>query len=203
MPPVVVSDMLPATLFSVPPLVATTAPTNPPLVSVPPASVTLLMTCENPPRESVPPPLIVVAELALNALAFPPTSMPPLTTVVPAKLFAPCNCQVLVPAFSNTPNPRYCAAGPSADTSKMLLAVPPSLNVSAVLAATTLPVTLEPACSSSVLVPPVKVMALARVTPSPLRPPCTVPLAENCQRQIAANDAGAARAIDALLSPGG
>jgi hypothetical protein len=45
-----------------------------------------------------------------------------------------------------------------------------------VLNATTLPVMLEPACNSSTLVPPVKVMAFARVTPLPDSPPVTAPL---------------------------
>ncbi len=62
------------------------------------------------------------------------------------------------------------------ETSKVALPLPPSAKVSAALNATTLPVIDEPGRSSSVLVPPVKVMALARVTPSPESPPVMVPL---------------------------
>src|ERR1700738_4903013 len=65
------------------------------------------------------------------------------------------------------PKPRYRAAGPIDDTSKLALAVPPSRSVSAVLKATTLSPMFEPDWISRLLVPPVQVIELAWV---PLEP---------------------------------
>jgi hypothetical protein len=52
------------------------------------------------------------------------------------------------------------------------------LNVRLVVLVATLmpPVSVNPLCSVRVLLPPVKLMALARVVPSPDRPPAIVPL---------------------------
>ena len=80
-----------------------------------------------------------------------------------AAALVPVKVQVLLPVFWKLPKPWYWALAPICDTSKLAFVVPPSRNVSAVLNATTLPVMLEPACNSSTLVPPVKVMAFARV----------------------------------------
>ena len=74
----------------------------------------------------------------------------------------PVRVQVLLPVFWKMPKPWYCAARPICETSKLAAPLPPSRNVSVALKATTLPVIAEPGCNSSTLVPPVKVMALAR-----------------------------------------
>ena len=58
------------------------------------------------------PPLIVVALVALNAPALPASSVPPLTNVVPLKVFVPVSVQVLAPVFAKMPKPRYWAAAP-------------------------------------------------------------------------------------------
>ncbi len=86
--------------------------------------------------------------------------------------------QVLVPSFSKTPNPWYCAAAPICAALKVASVVPARRKVSAALDATTLPVMAEPARSSSTLVPLPKVMALAvaGIEPLPETPPLIVPL---------------------------
>ena len=57
-------------------------PAKVPLLSLPPASTTLLMAWGKPPRSTVPPVLIVVALAALNPLATPPSRVAPLLTVL-------------------------------------------------------------------------------------------------------------------------
>lgn len=88
----------------------------------------------------------------------------------------PVKVQVLLPVFRKAPKPWYCALAPICERLKLASLLPPSARVSALLNARTLPVIAEPAPSVSVLTPPVKVMALARVTPSPLSPPEIAPL---------------------------
>src|SRR5215475_8241587 len=86
----------------------------------------------------------------------------------------PVSVHVLVPVLAKVPNPRYW--DPTSDMLNVLFVAPPSANVSWVLAAATLPVIVDPACNVRLLIPPVKVIALARVTPSPAKPPATAPL---------------------------
>src|SRR5215467_15927643 len=86
----------------------------------------------------------------------------------------PVSVHVLVPVFAKVPNPRYW--DPTSAMLNVLFVAPPSANVSAVLKATTLPVIVDPACNVRLLVPPVNVIALARVVLSPAKPPATVPL---------------------------
>ena len=75
--------------------------------------------------------------------------------------------QTLAPVFSKTPNPWYCAPPPIWPASTVASVAPPSRRVSAVLAATTLPMMAEPARSSRTLVPLPNVMALAMAESSP------------------------------------
>ena len=49
----------------------------------------------------MPPLLMVVALVALNAPALPASSVPPPTTVAPAKVLTPVNVQTLAPVFRN------------------------------------------------------------------------------------------------------
>src|SRR5215470_12199142 len=86
----------------------------------------------------------------------------------------PVNVQVLVPVFAKVPKPWYWV--PTSAMLNVLFVAPPSANVSAVLKATTFPMMVDPACNVRLFVPPVKVIALARVVPSPDRPPAIVPL---------------------------
>ena len=137
-----------------PPLFTVTDPTVPV-----PASVPLLFT--------------VMGELASVPFT---ASMPALIAQGSAAAFVPVSVQVLLPVFANSPKPRYCAPAPICETSKLALLVPPSASVSAAVNATTLPMMVEPDCRVRLLVPPLKVMALARVTPLPETPPKIMPL---------------------------
>src|SRR6185312_16332886 len=88
----------------------------------------------------------------------------------------PVSVQVLSPVLIKVLKPRYCADAPMVETSKLLLIAPPRRRVPALVASTTLPLMVLPACNSSTLVPPVNEIALARVEPSPDTPPEIVPL---------------------------
>ena len=137
-----------------------------PVMNVPPpalrvtardgSSVRLLSACKAPPLKVRAPdaaPRLVSDEIA---------SAPPLMIQGVTAGVVPVSVQVPLPLFSKMPKPRYCAPGPISATLKVLLAAPPSRSVSAALAATTLPTMVDPAWSSSTLVPPVKAMASAR-----------------------------------------
>src|SRR5262249_53391077 len=143
-----------------------------PGAKVPPLMIVVAPTVPVP--ASVPPLLTVMVELAIEPFTI---SMPALTVQGIAAELVPVSVQVLAPVFWNAPKPWYCALDPICETSKLAFVVPPSASVSAALNAATLPVMIEPARSSSVLVPPVNVMALA-CAPAPLlaKPPLIVPL---------------------------
>ena len=152
--------------------------------SVPPAVLTVLVplsssinreTVKSPVVLSVPPP-------RTTALPAPPrlpsddiSSVPADTRQLVVVEVEPVRVQVLVPVFSNWPKSRYCK--PILLTLKLPAVVPPSRKVSADPACTT-PVMIEVERSSSTLVPPVKVMALAGrpSEPAPLVPRAMVPL---------------------------
>src|SRR5580704_9768405 len=134
--------------------------TVPPLVTMPPKLLVTTVAVNDPPL-----PTVTVAELPIVpafCVDVPRASVP--IEIVQFSAVAdgpPVNVQVLVPVFANCPNPWYFV--PIWEKSNVLLVEPPSLMVSAALAATTLPTVLDPACISRLLIPPVKVIALARV----------------------------------------
>ena len=144
--------------------------------------------CWNAPLPEIKPPKVNVSEWLIAKLALsitlpmieplvpplPSCKVPPLIVQGVAVVPVPIKLQVLLPAFAKMPKPWYWE--PICETSKVALLAPPSRKISAVLNATTLPLMAEPARSSRVLVPPVKVMALARVVPSPESPPLMLPL---------------------------
>src|SRR5882757_694250 len=66
-------------------------------------------------------------------------SVPPATVQGVTAPVVPVSVQVLAPVFSNAPKPRYWAAGPIADTSKLALVPPPPSARVSVVEATTLP----------------------------------------------------------------
>ncbi len=155
-----------------PPVVSVAGNVAPLLVTVP-DPVSEPMVWLKPPRSSVPGAFTVIRLVAPNTLVvLPAVSTPPDMTQGVVGLDAPViRVQVLVPFLLKNPKPWYCAA-----LSAPPLPDPPSVKVSAALNAATLPVMLEPGSSVRLLTPPVKVIALARVTPSPAKPPAIVPL---------------------------
>ena len=77
-------------------------------------------------------------------------------------MLVPVSVQIELPILLKVPKPRYCAAGPSCDTSNVAAPVPPSWNVSLPVPST-LPDITEPCASVSVL--PVPANWIAAVPP--------------------------------------
>ena len=156
-----------------PPVVSVAGNVAPLLVTVP-DPVSEPMVWLKPPRSSVPGAFTVIRLVAPNTLVvLPAVSTPPDMTqgVVATGRSRESGSRLLVPVLLKTPKPWYCAA-----LSAPPLPDPPSVKVSAALNAATLPEMLDPGSSVRLLTPPVKVIALARVTPSPAKPPAIDPL---------------------------
>ena len=140
-----------------------------PLVStVPPPALSVTARFEVKPDRNckVPPPNERVPELLPRLLSADTASVPALIVVPPEYVFAPDSVRVAAPALVMDPVPEITFDS---------VASFDWLNVSDPVTSM-LPTTLEPDCSVNVLAPPVNVMALARVTPLPERPPAIVPL---------------------------
>ena len=135
------------------------------------AVVTFAVACNVPPFKVSPP--AAPPRLASDEIASVPDVI--VHGVVAAVVLL--SVQVLAPVFSNAAKFRYCAATPISAVSNVALALPPSRRTSLPpLTDTMLPLMVEPDLSSSTLVPPLKVMALACAPPPPALPPVIEPL---------------------------
>ena len=158
--PVLVSPPLP-------PMVPASVASLPLVSKVPPPALRVMArlmvkparNCNVPPSKLSPP--AALPRLLSAATA----SVPALIAVPPEYVFAPDSVRVAAPVLLMDPVPEITFDS---------VASVDWLNVSEPVTSM-LPTTLEPDCSVNVFAPPVNVMALASVVPSPERPPVIAP----------------------------
>ena len=145
--------------------------------SVPPSRTTMArLAVMSAVLRSVPPSRVNVPAASPRLASVEMASVPAMICQGVTAVVEPVSVQVFGPSFWYPPKLRYCPAGPISAVSKLASVLPARPSVSLFVALPmTLPSMTDVGSRPSQLLSPVKRMASVRLSPSPDRPPRTVP----------------------------